>query len=117
MKIKVPKVTAKKISEEEAAEMMTGFDSLKEVIEKLGKWQDANEKRGFLILGYNEDKISYLGTGGNKGILAGIMASLIMESKEFREVMLPAIVVAEDWISKNKKKVTIIEGKEDNHAN
>lgn len=117
MKIKVPKVTAEKISEEEAVEMMTGFDSLNEVIEKLGKWQDANEKRGFLILGYNEDKISCFGTGGNKGILAGIMASLIMESKEFREVMLPAIVAAEDWISKNKKKVTIIEGKEDNHAN
>ena len=31
--------------------------------------------------------------------------------------MLPAIAAAEDWISKNKKKVTIIEGKEDNHAN
>lgn len=117
MKIKVPKVTAEKISEEKAAEMMTGFDSLNEVIEKLGKWQDANEKRGFFILGYNEDKISYFGTGGAKGTLAGIMASLIMESKEFREVMLPAIVAAEDWISKNKKKVTIIEGKEDNHAN
>lgn len=117
MKIKVPKVTAEKISEEEAAEMMTGFDSLNEVIEKLGKWQEANEKRGFFVLGYNEGKISCFGTGGNKGILAGIMASLIMESKEFREVMLPAIVAAEDWISKNKKKVTIIEGKEDSHAN
>lgn len=117
MKIKVPKVTAEKISEEEAAEMMTGFDSLNEVIEKLGKWQDANEKRGFLILGYNEDKISYLGTGGNKGILAGIIASLITNDKNFREVMLPAIAAAEDWISKNKKKVTIIEGKEDNYAN
>lgn len=117
MKIKVPKVTAEKISKEEAVETMAGFESLDEVVEKLGKWQDANEKRGFLILGYNEDKISCFGTGGNKGILAGIMASLIMESKEFREVMLPAIAAAEDWISKNKKKVTIIEGKEDNHAN
>lgn len=117
MKIKVPKVTAEKISEEEAAETMAGFENLDEIGMKLSKWQDANEKRGFLILGYNEGKISCFGTGGNKGILAGIMASLIMESKEFREVMLPAIVAAEDWISKNKKKVTIIEGKEDNHAN
>lgn len=117
MKIKVPKVTAEKISKEEAAETMAGFENLDEVVEKLGKWQDANKKRGFLILGYNEDKISYLGTGGNKGFLAGIMASLIMESKEFREVMLPAIIAASKWISENKDKVTIIEGKEDNHAN
>ena len=117
MKIKVPKVTAEKISEEEAVEMMTGFENLDEVREMLEKWQEANEKRGFLILGYNEDGISYFGTDGNKGILAGIMASLIMESKEFREVMLPAIVAAEDWISKNKKKVIIINGKEGNHAN
>lgn len=117
MKIKVPKVTAEKISEEEAAEMMTGFDSLNEVIEKLGKWQDANEKRGFFVLGYNEDKISYLGTGGNKGFLAGIIASLITNDKNFREVMLPAIAAAEEWLRDNKKKVTIINGKEDNHAN
>lgn len=117
MKIKVPKVTAEKISEEEAVEMMTGFDSLNEVIEKLGKWQDANEKRGFLILGYNEDRISYLGTGGNKGFLAGIIASLITNDKNFREVMLPAIAAAEEWLRDNKKKVTIIEGKEDSHAN
>lgn len=116
MKIKVPKVTAEKISEEEALKM-TNFENLDEVIEKLGKWQDANEKRGFFVLGYNEGKISCFGTGGNKGILAGIMASLIMESKEFREVMLPAIVAASKWLSENKDKVTIIEGKEDNHAN
>lgn len=117
MKIKVPKVTAEKISEEKAAEMMTGFENLDEVVEKLGKWQDANEKRGFLILGYNEDKISYLGTGGNKGFLTGIIASLITNDKNFREVMLPAIAAAEEWLRDNKKKVTIINGKEDNHAN
>lgn len=117
MKIKVPKVTAEKISEEEAAEMMTGFDSLNKVIEKLSKWQDANEKRGFLILGYNEDRISYLGTGGNKGFLADIIASLITNDKIFREVMLPAIAAAEEWLRDNKKKVTIINGKEDSHAN
>lgn len=116
MKIKVPKMPAELISEEEALKM-TNFENLDEVREKLEKWQEANEKRGFFVLGYNEGKISCFGTGGNKGILAGIMASLIMKSKEFREVMLPAIVAAEDWISKNKKKVTIINGKEDNHAN
>ena len=117
MKIKVPKVTAEKISEEKAAEMMTGFDSLNEVIEKLGKWQDANEKRGFFVLGYNEDKISYFGTGGAKGTLAGIMASLIMECENFRRLMMPAILAATKWLSENKGKVTIIEGKEDNRAN
>ena len=117
MKIKVPKVTAEKISEKEAAEMMTGFDSLNEVIEKLGKWQEANEKRGFFVLGYNEGKISCFGTGGNKGILAGIMASLITNDKNFREIMLPAIAAAEEWLRENKKKVTIINGKEDSHAN
>lgn len=117
MKIKVPKVTAEKISEEKAAEMMTGFDSLNEVIEKLGKWQDANEKRGFFVLGYNEGKISCFGTGGNKGILAGIMASLIMECENFRRLMMPSIIAATKWLSENKDKVTIIEGKEDNHAN
>lgn len=117
MKIKVPKVTAEKISEEEAAEMMTGFDSLNEVIEKLEKWQEANEKRGFLILGYNEEKISYFGTGGERGTLAGIMASLIMECESFRRLMMPSIIAASKWISENKDKVTIIEGKEDNHAN
>lgn len=117
MKIKVPKVIAEKISEEEAVETMAGFESLDEVVEKLGKWQDANEQRGFLILGYNEDKISYLGTGGNKGFLAGIIASLITNDKNFREIMLPAIAAAEEWLRENKKKVTIINGKEDNHAN
>lgn len=117
MKIKVPKVTAEKISKEEAVETMAGFESLDEVVEKLGKWQEANEKRGFLILGYNEDKISYFGTGGAKGTLAGIMASLIMESKGFRQLMIPSIMAATKWISENKDKVTIIEGKEDSHAN
>lgn len=117
MKIKVPKVTAEKISKEEAVEMMTGFENLDEIGMKLSKWQDANEKRGFLILGYNEDRISYLGTGGNKGFLAGIIASLITNDKNFREVMLPAIAAAEEWLRDNKKKVTIINGKEDSHAN
>lgn len=117
MKIKVPKVTAEKISKEEAVETMAGFDSLDEVVEKLGKWQDANEKRGFLILGYNEDGFSFFGTGGKKDILAGIMASLITESKEFRQLMIPPILAASKWISENKDKVTIIRGKEDNHAN
>ena len=116
MKIKVPKDTAEKISEEEALKM-TNFENLDEVVEKLGKWQDANKKRGFLILGYNEDKISYLGTGGNKGFLAGIMASLITNDKNFREIMLPAIAAAEEWLRENKKKVTIINGKEGNHDN
>lgn len=117
MKIKVPKVTAEKISEEEAAETMAGFENLDEIGMKLSKWQDANEKRGYLILGYNEDKISYLGIGGNKGFLAGVLASLITNDKNSREVMLPAIAAAEEWLRENKKKVTIIEGKEDNHAN
>ena len=117
MKIKVPKVTAEKISKEEAVEMMTGFENLDEIGMKLSKWLDANEKRGFLILGYNEDRISYLGTGGNKGFLAGIIASLITNDKNFREVMLPAIAAAEEWLRDNKKKVTIINGKEDSHAN
>ena len=117
MKIKVPKVTAEKISEKEAAETMAGFESLDEVVEKLGKWRDANERRGFLILGYNEDKISYLGTGGRKDILAGVMASLITNDKNVREIMLPAIAAAEVWLRENKKKVTIIEGTEDSHAN
>ena len=116
MKIKVPKMPAELISEEEALKM-TNFENLDEVREKLEKWQEVNEKRGFLILGYNEDKISYFGTGGAKGTLAGIMASLIMESKGFRQLMIPSIMAATKWISKNKKKVTIIEGKEDNHAN
>lgn len=116
MKIKVPKMPAELISEEEALKM-TNFENLDEVREKLEKWQEANEKRGFLILGYNEDKISYLGTGGNKGFLAGIMASLITNDKNFREIMLPAIAAAEEWLRENKKKVTIINGKEDNHAN
>lgn len=116
MKIKVPKVTAEKISEEEALKM-TNFENLDEVREKLEKWQEANEKRGFLILGYNEDKISYFGTGGAKGTLAGIMASLIMEFKGFRQLMIPSIMAATKWISENKDKVTIIEGKEDNYAN
>ena len=62
MKIKVPKVTAEMITEEEALKM-TNFENLDEVREKLEKWQEANEKRGFLILGYNEDGISYFGTG------------------------------------------------------
>ena len=39
MKIKVPKVTAEKISKEEAVETMAGFENLDEVVEKLGKWQ------------------------------------------------------------------------------
>lgn len=116
MKIKVPKMPAELISEEEALKM-TNFENLDEVREKLEKWQEANEKRGFLILGYNEDKISYLGTGGNKGFLAGIMASLITNDKNFREIMLPAIAAAEEWLRENKKKVTIINGKEDSHAN
>lgn len=116
MKIKVPKMPAELISEEEALKM-TNFENLDEVVEKLGKWQDANEQRGFLILGYNEDKISYLGTGGNKGFLAGIMASLITNDKNFREIMLPAIAAAEEWLRENKKKVTIINGKEDSHVN
>ena len=117
MKIKVPKVTAEKISKEEAVEMMTGFENLDEIGMKLGKWRNANERCGFLILGYNEDRISYLGTGGNKGFLAGIIASLITNDKNFREVMLPAIAAAEEWLRDNKKKVTIINGKEDSHAN
>lgn len=116
MKIKVPKIPAEKISEEEALKM-TNFENLDEVREKLSKWQEANEKRGFFVLGYNEDGISYFGTGGKKNILAGIMASLIMESKEFRQLMMPPILAAGKWISENKDKVTIIEGKEDNHAN
>ena len=116
MKIKVPKMPAELISEEEALKM-TNFENLDEVREKLEKWQEANEKRGFLILGYNEDKISYLGTGGNKGFLAGIIASLITNDKNFREIMLPAIAAAEEWLRENKKKVTIINGKEDSHAN
>lgn len=116
MKIKVPKIPAEKISEEEALKM-TNFECLDEVREKLNKWQEANEKRGFFILGYNEDGFSYFGTGGKKDILAGIMASLIMESKEFRQLMMPPILAAGKWISENKDKVTIIEGKEDNHAN
>lgn len=117
MKIKVPKMSAEKISKEEAVETMAGFDSLDEVGMKLSKWQDANEKRGYLILGYNEDKVSYLGIGGNKGFLAGVLASLITNDKIFREMMLPAISAAEEWLRENKKKVTIIEGKEGNHDN
>ena len=31
--------------------------------------------------------------------------------------MLPAIAAAEEWLRDNKKKVTIINGKEDSHAN
>lgn len=116
MKIKVPKIPAEKISEEEALKM-TNFECLDEVREKLNKWQEANEKRGFFILGYNEDGFSFFGTGGKKDILAGIMASLIMESKEFRQLMMPPILAAGKWLSENKDKVTIIEGKEDNHAN
>lgn len=116
MKIKVPKIPAEKISEEEALKI-TNFENLDEVREKLEKWQEANEERGFLILGYNEDGFSYFGTGGKKEILAGVMASLIMESKEFRQLMMPSILAAGKWISENKDKVTIIEGKEDNHAN
>lgn len=116
MKIKVHKILAEKISEEEALKM-TNFENLDEVREKLSKWQEANEKRGFFILGYNEDGFSYFGTGGKKDTLAGIMASLIMESKEFRQLMMPSILAAGKWISENKDKVTIIEGKEDNRAN
>ena len=116
MKIKVPKVIAEKISKEEALKM-TNFENLDEVREKLEKWQEANEKRGFLILGYNEDGISYFGTGGGRGTLAGIMASLIMECENFRRLMMPSIIAVTKWISRNKDKVTIIEGKEDNHAN
>lgn len=116
MKINVSKISAEKISEEEALKM-TNFECLDEVREKLKKWQEANEKRGFFILGYNEDRFSYFGAGGNKGILAGIMASLIMESKEFRQLMMPPILAAGKWIGENKDKVTIIDGKEDNHAN
>lgn len=117
MKIKVPKVTAEKISKEEAAKMMAGFENLDEVGMKLSKWQDANKKRGYLILGYNEDKVSYLDIGGNKGFLAGVLASLITNDKIFREMMLPAIAAAEEWLRENKKKVTIINGKEGNHDN
>lgn len=40
-----------------------------------------------------------------------------MESKEFRQLMMPSVIAAGKWISENKDKVTIIEGKEDNHAN
>lgn len=116
MKIKVHKISAEKISEEEALKM-TNFENLDEVREKLNKWQEANEKRGFFILSYNEDGFSYFGTGGKKEIFADIMASLIMESKEFRQLMMPPIIAADKWISENKDKVTIIEGKEDNHAN
>ncbi len=116
MKIKVPKMPAELISEEEALKM-TNFENLDEVREMLEKWQEANEKRGFLILGYNEDKISYFGTGGAKGTLAGIMASLIMECENFRRLMMPSIIAATKWLSENKDKVTIIEGKENNHAN
>lgn len=65
MKIKVSKISAEKISEEEALKM-TNFECLDEVREKLAKWQEANEKRGFFILGYNEDGFSYFGTGGKK---------------------------------------------------
>ena len=107
MKIKVPKVTAEKINEEEALKM-TNFENLDEVREKLEKWQEANEKRGFLILGYNEDGISYFGTGGGRGTLAGIMASLIMECENFRRLMMPSIIAVTKWISRNKDKVTII---------
>lgn len=116
MKIKVSKIPAELISEEEALKM-TNFECLDEVREKLAKWQEANEKRGFFILGYNEDKISYFGTGGAKGTLAGIMASLIMECENFRRLMMPPIIAAGKWLSENKDKVTIIEGKEDNRAN
>ena len=116
MKIKVPKMLAELISEEEALKM-TNFENLDEVREKLEKWQEANEKRGFLILGYNEDKISYFGTGGAKGTLTGVMASLIMECENFRRLMMPSIIAATKWLSENKDKVTIIEGKEDNRAN
>lgn len=116
MKIKVSKIPAEKISEEEALKM-TNFECLDEVREKLAKWQEANEKRGFFILGYNEDGFSFFGTGGKKDILAGIMASLIMESKEFRQLMMPPIIAASKWIGENKDKVTIINGKEDNHVN
>lgn len=116
MKIKVHKIPAEKISEEEALKM-TNFENLDEVREKLNKWQEANEKRGFFILGYNEDGFSYFGTGGKRGVLANIMASLIMESKEFRQLMMPPIIAAGKWISENKDKVTIIKGKEDNRAN
>ena len=116
MKIKVPKMPAELISEEEALKM-TNFENLDEVREKLEKWQEANEKRGFLILGYNEDKISYFGTGGGRGTLAGIMASLIIECENFRRLMMPSIIAATKWINENKDNVTIIEGKEDNHAN
>lgn len=116
MKIKVPKMLAELISEEEALKM-TNFENLDEVREKLEKWQEANEKRGFLILGYNEDGISYFGTGGGRGTLAGIMASLILECENFRRLMMPSIIAATKWINENKDKVTIIEGKEDNHAN
>lgn len=116
MKIKVHKIPAEKISEEEALKM-TNFENLDEVREKLSKWQEANEKRGFFILGYNEDGFSYFGTGSKKDTLAGIMASLIMESKEFRQLMMPSIIAAGKWISENKDKVTIIEGKEGGHAN
>ena len=116
MKIKVSKIPAEKISEEEALKM-TNFECLDEVREKLKKWQEANEKRGFFILGYNEDGFSYFGTGGKKGILAGIMASLIMGCENFRRLMMPSIIAATKWLRENKDKVTIIEGKEDSHAN
>lgn len=45
------------------------------------------------------------------------MASLIMECENFRRLMMPSIIAATKWLSENKGKVTIIEGKEDNHAN
>ena len=45
------------------------------------------------------------------------MASLIMECENFRRLMMPSIIAVTKWISRNKDKVTIIEGKEDNHAN
>lgn len=66
MKIKVSKMTAEKISEEEALKM-TNFECLDEVREKLAKWQEANEKRGFLILGYNEDGFSFFWYRWQKG--------------------------------------------------
>lgn len=116
MKIKVPKVTTEKISEEEALKM-TNFECLDEVRKKLAKWQEANEKRGFFILGYDEDGFSFFGTDGAKGTLAGIMASLIMESKEFRQLMMPSVIAAGKWLRENKKKVTVTEEKEDSHAN
>ena len=82
--------------------------TVEEVREKLEKWQEANEKRGFLILGYNEDKISYFGTGGARGTLAGIMASLILECENFRRLMMPSIIAATKWINENKDKVNAL---------